>query len=98
MRRAVGVGLQPADGGVPLSFLVRAFRSFPDERTLGAPPAVGTRSTSAGACTPPHELRETRGELRNAREDFGGHRDKALRATDDAIASLKLLLRIKGDG
>jgi hypothetical protein len=100
MRRAVGVGLQPADGSVPLSFLVRTIgRSFPDERTPGAPPAAGTAQREHRRLhAAPHELREARSEVRNAGDDFGGHRDKALRATDDAVASLKLLLRIKGDG
>ena len=44
-----------------------------------------------------YELRQARLELKNSREDFGGHRDKALAATDDAIRSLGVLLQIKGD-
>jgi hypothetical protein len=44
-----------------------------------------------------HELREARAELRNSRDDFGGRRDRALKAADDAIESLKLLLRVKDD-
>jgi len=44
-----------------------------------------------------HELREARNELRNARGDFGGHRDKALRAIDDAEGSLKAMMRAWGE-
>jgi hypothetical protein len=43
------------------------------------------------------ELREARRELRDCRDDFGGRRDKALAAIDDAVASLKGVLRVKGD-
>ncbi len=43
------------------------------------------------------ELREARAELMGARDDFRGHRDKALAAMGDAINTLKTILRVKED-
>src|SRR5262245_25922200 len=43
------------------------------------------------------ELRAERQEMVEARDEFGGHRVQALRAVEDAIVSLKLILRVKGD-
>jgi hypothetical protein len=43
------------------------------------------------------ELREARTELASARYDFGGRRDAALQAIDEAVLSLKLILRLRGD-
>jgi LPS O-antigen subunit length determinant protein (WzzB/FepE family) len=40
-----------------------------------------------------HELKETRHELKEAKHDFGGHREKALHATDHAIEQLELALK-----
>jgi hypothetical protein len=39
------------------------------------------------------ELRQTRTELKEAAHDYGGHREKALRATDRAIEQIELALR-----
>ncbi|MBI3407587.1 MAG: hypothetical protein HY040_04435 [Planctomycetes bacterium] len=44
-----------------------------------------------------HELREARTELKEAAHDFGGHRAKALEATDAAIAEIDLALKGAGD-
>ncbi len=44
-----------------------------------------------------YELREARQELSSARDDFGGRRDKALAAIDDAVGSIKVILRVKDD-
>jgi hypothetical protein len=44
-----------------------------------------------------HELREARTELKEAKHDFGGHREKALEAVDEAIKQLDLCLKAKGD-
>jgi len=44
-----------------------------------------------------HELLKARGEVAGANHDFGGHRDKAVRAIDDAIASLREVVSVKGD-
>ena len=39
------------------------------------------------------ELREARKELKEADHDFGGHREMALRATDEAIKQLEEALK-----
>jgi hypothetical protein len=44
-----------------------------------------------------HELKEARVELREAAHDFGGHREKALKAVDVAIAQMELALKGAGD-
>jgi hypothetical protein len=44
-----------------------------------------------------HELKETRVELKEAKHDFGGHREAALKATDAAIVQLELALKDAGD-
>jgi hypothetical protein len=43
------------------------------------------------------ELKETRIELKEAAHDFGGHREKALKATDAAIFQIELALKDSGD-
>lgn len=79
-----------------------AMLTFP----IGVPaaPATGNHQPAAGAAaTPaaePHpEIREAIASLRHAREhlqhakhDFGGHREEALRATDEAIHQLEVCL------
>lgn len=63
----------------------------------------GSGSVRAQADKHPHmhhalfELRETRTQLKEASHDFGGHREKALKAVDAAIRQLDLALRYKGD-
>jgi hypothetical protein len=42
-------------------------------------------------------LREARAELRDSRDDFGGRRDEALAALDDAARSLRQLLHLSQD-
>jgi hypothetical protein len=44
-----------------------------------------------------HELKEVRVELKEAAHDFGGHREKALKATDAAIKQIELALKEGGD-
>jgi hypothetical protein len=44
-----------------------------------------------------HELREARTELREAAHDFGGHRAKALEATEGAIKQIDRALEAAGD-
>jgi hypothetical protein len=44
------------------------------------------------------ELQEARTEMKNAAHDFGGHREKALLATDAAIKQIEIALEAKGDG
>jgi hypothetical protein len=43
------------------------------------------------------ELRDARTELKEAKHDFGGHKEKALHAVNDAIKQLDLILLYKGD-
>jgi hypothetical protein len=43
------------------------------------------------------ELREARTELKEAKKDFGGKKEKAIKAINAAIDSLKKCLDIKGD-
>jgi hypothetical protein len=40
-----------------------------------------------------HNLEKAKIELKNAAHDFGGHREAALQACDNAIAQLKLALQ-----
>lgn len=40
-----------------------------------------------------HELRDARRELKEAKHDFGGHREDALRAVDAAIEQLDVCLK-----
>jgi hypothetical protein len=44
-----------------------------------------------------HELKETRIELKEAAHDFGGHREKALKAVDAAIIQIEIALKEAGD-
>jgi hypothetical protein len=43
------------------------------------------------------ELKETRVELKEAKHDFGGHRESALKATDAAIVQIERALHAGGD-
>jgi hypothetical protein len=44
-----------------------------------------------------HEMREAHKELKEARHDFGGHREKALEALDAAIRQTEKALEAAGD-
>jgi hypothetical protein len=44
-----------------------------------------------------YELRSARTELKESRWNFGGHREKAIRAMDEAMVTIKKILRIKRD-
>jgi hypothetical protein len=44
-----------------------------------------------------YELAETRKELKEASHDFGGHREKALKAVDEAIIQMEKALEGAGD-
>jgi hypothetical protein len=65
-----------------------------------APPAAKGAVTAAQPAPPPHpeihaainSLEHARMHLKEARHDFGGHREEALRATDEAIRQLKICL------
>jgi hypothetical protein len=65
-----------------------------------APPAANGAVTTAQPAPPPHpeihaainSLEHARVHLKEARHDFGGHREEALRATDEAIRQLKICL------
>ncbi|MBM3993673.1 MAG: hypothetical protein FJ303_05910 [Planctomycetes bacterium] len=43
------------------------------------------------------ELRDARKELKESKHDFGGHKEKALHAINDAIKQLELVLLYKND-
>jgi hypothetical protein len=73
--------------------------TFPAGAPAAPPNAKGAVATAAPA-TPPHpeiraaidSLENARRHLKEARHDFGGHREEALRATDEAIRQLKICL------
>ncbi len=44
-----------------------------------------------------HELKDARVELKEAKHDFGGHREKALKAVDAALVQLEVALKEGGD-
>ncbi len=44
-----------------------------------------------------YELQAARKELKDSRDSYGGHRARAILATDEAIVTLKLMLLVKGD-
>ena len=61
-----------------------------------------TAAPTAQAAEPEHnpaihralkELREARRELKEAKHDFGGHREDALKAVDGAIEQLEICLK-----
>jgi hypothetical protein len=65
-----------------------------------APPAAKGAVAATQPAPPPHpeihaainSLEHARMHLKEARHDFGGHREEALRATDEAIRQLKICL------
>jgi hypothetical protein len=67
--------------------------------------AFGLTASAANAQEHPYhhlhhalwELRDARKEVTEAKHDFGGHREKALVAINDAIKQLDLVLAYKGD-
>ena len=44
-----------------------------------------------------HELKQSREELKEAAHNFGGHREKALKAVDAAIHQIEVALKAAGD-
>ena len=72
-----------------------------DHNPVPAAAAPGTAHAAAAAAPERHpEIREAIESLRHARahiehaaHDFGGHREEALRATDEAIRQLEICLR-----
>jgi L-lactate utilization protein LutB len=44
-----------------------------------------------------YELAETQKELKEAAHDFGGHREKALKAVDEAVGQMEKALEAAGD-
>jgi len=74
----------------------------PKAPAAAAAPAATPQPTAEPATPPePHpEIREALGSLRRAREhmahaahDFGGHREEALKATDEAIRQMEICLK-----
>lgn len=67
--------------------------------------ALGSASSFAQDKKHPHhhlhhalwELRDARKELKEAKHDFGGHKEKGLHAINDAIKQLELILEYKND-
>lgn len=67
--------------------------------------AVNVSPSTQGAEGPKHpymhhalyELAESRTELKEAAHDFGGHREKALKAVDEAISQMEKALEAAGD-
>ena len=85
--------------GVVVAMALVLVLTFP----VSVPAAPPAKSPQPGAASPvpDHpEIREAIESLRRAREhmshaahDFGGHREDALRATDDAIRQLEICLK-----
>lgn len=74
--------------------------TFPAAAPAAPPTAKGTTATSVRAAPERHpeiraaieSLEHARMHLKEARHDFGGHREEALRATDEAIRQLKICM------
>jgi hypothetical protein len=74
--------------------------TFPAGAPAAPPSAKGAVATAQPATPSPHpeiraaidSLEHARAHLKEARHDFGGHREEALRATDEAIRQLKICL------
>ncbi len=74
--------------------------TFPAGAPAAPPAAKGAITTAQPPVPPPHpeiraaidSLEHARMHLKEARHDFGGHREEALRATDEAIRQLKICL------
>jgi hypothetical protein len=62
-----------------------------------APEAAAQKFTHPRLRHALHELIEARKEVTTANHNFGGHRDKAVRAIDDAIGDIRAILAVKGD-
>jgi hypothetical protein len=74
--------------------------TFPVGAPAAPPAAKGAVATAQPAAPERHpeiraaieSLEHARAHLKEARHDFGGHREEALRATDEAIRQLKVCL------
>ena len=74
--------------------------TFPAAAPAAPPAAKGATATAAPAAPERHpeihaaieSLEHARMHLKEARHDYGGHREEALRATDEAIRQLKICL------
>ena len=85
--------------GVVVAMALVMVLTFPV--SVPAAPPAKSPLPGAAAPVPDHpEIREAIESLRHAREhmahsahDFGGHREEALRATDDAIRQLEICLK-----
>jgi hypothetical protein len=72
---------------------------------IGSLPLCALANTAVGGPEHPYhhlhhalwELRDARKELTESKHDFGGHREKALAAINDAIKQLDLVLKNPGD-
>ncbi len=74
--------------------------TFPAGAPAAPPTAKGATATAVSAAPERHpeihaaieSLEHARMHLKEARHDFGGHREEALRATDEAIRQLKICM------
>lgn len=68
-----------------------------------APPAAKAKAVAAAPAPERHpeihaaieSLENARRHMKEARHDFGGHREEALRATDEAIRQLKICMEFE---
>jgi hypothetical protein len=81
----------------PIALLALVFAlTFP-----AAAPAAPSNAPSRAAAPEPHpeiraaiaSLRKAQAHLKEAAHDFGGHREDALKATDEAIHQLQICLQ-----
>lgn len=73
-----------------LTFATGAPAAPPAAKAATAQPAAPERHPEIHAAL--ESLENARRHLREAKHDFGGHREEALRATDEAIRQLKVCM------
>jgi hypothetical protein len=74
--------------------------TFPAGAPAAPPTSKGAAATAVPAAPERHpeihaaieSLEHARAHMKEARHDFGGHREEALRATDEAIRQLKICM------
>jgi hypothetical protein len=72
----------------PIALLALVFALTFPTAAPAAPPAASPAPSAAQA-----PLRKAQAHLREAAHDFGGHREDALKATDEAIHQLQVCLQ-----
>ena len=85
--RVAGLGLLAA------AFLVGSTLMNTKSGPMTAPVAQAAEPERPAIHRALTELRDARKELKEARHDFGGHREDAVRAIDAAIEQLELCLK-----